>query len=154
MRIIIWLVICTLVGCSQHQARTINTTVDPTFAHQALQKQFQLWKGSPYRFGGVSRRGVDCSGFVMLSFRQRFGMRLPHSTKLLSQLGEKISQSQLQSGDLVFFKTGNGWGERALHVGIYDTHQRFIHASTSRGVIRSSLYNSYWRKTYWQARRL
>ncbi|MGB8668056.1 MAG: NlpC/P60 family protein, partial [Serratia inhibens] len=55
-------------------------------------------------------------------------------------------------GDLVFFKTGAG--ENGLHVGIYDTNDQFIHASTSRGVIRSSLDNVYWKRAYWQARRI
>lgn len=90
----------------------------------------------------------------MLTFRQRFNMQLPHSTKMLSHLGTKISPQQLQSGDLVFFKTGSVWSEDSLHVGIYDTHNTFIHASTSHGVMRSSLHNRYWRKAFWQARRL
>nr|WP_309791162.1 NlpC/P60 family protein [Klebsiella sp. SORGH_AS_1025] len=55
-------------------------------------------------------------------------------------------------GDLVFFKTGSG--ESGLHVGIYDTDNQFIHASTSQGVTRSSLDNVYWNKKFWQARRI
>jgi len=55
-------------------------------------------------------------------------------------------------GDLVFFKTGSG--ENGLHVGIYDTDNQFIHASTSQGVVKSSLDNVYWNKKFWQARRI
>mgnify|MGYP001417697598 FL=1 len=63
-----------------------------------------------------------------------------------------ISWNEAQPGDLVFFKTGSG--ESGLHVGIYDTDNQFIHASTSQGVTRSSLDNVYWNKKFWQARRI
>lgn len=69
-----------------------------------------------------------------------------------TRLGTRIDKSDLMPGDLVFFKTGSG--ENGLHVGIYDTDNTFIHASTSKGVMRSSMDNSYWRKVFWQARRI
>lgn len=79
-------------------------------------------------------------------------MQLPRSTEEQTSLGTKVSRDELMPGDLVFFKTGGG--ENGLHVGIYDTNDQFIHASTSRGVIRSSLDNVYWKRVYWQARRI
>ena len=65
-------------------------------------------------------------------------------------MGKRIRRSQLRAGDLVFFKTG--WAKR--HVGIYSGSGRFIHASTSKGVISSQLDSDYWRKHFWQARRV
>ncbi|GAL60028.1 putative endopeptidase NlpC [Pseudescherichia vulneris NBRC 102420] len=100
----------------------------------------------------MSRGGIDCSGFVLMTFRDRFDLRLPRETRQQARIGTEIDKDDLLPGDLVFFKTGSG--ESGLHVGIYDTDNQFIHASTSRGVMRSSLDNVYWRKKFWQARRI
>ena len=101
---------------------------------------------------GMSRGGVDCSGFVLMTFRDKFDLQLPRETRMQAKIGTEIDKDELLPGDLVFFKTGSG--ESGLHVGIYDTDNQFIHASTSRGVMRSSLDNVYWRKNFWQARRI
>lgn len=77
--------------------------------------------------------------------RDKFDLQLPRDTREQSKIGTRIDKDELLPGDLVFFKTGSG--ESGLHVGIYDTNNEFIHASTSRGVMRSSLDNVYWRKT-------
>lgn len=100
----------------------------------------------------MNQNGVDCSGFVYRTFNDRFAIQLPRTTVDQTQLGTRIDKSDLMPGDLVFFKTGSG--ENGLHVGIYDTDNTFIHASTSKGVIRSSMDNVYWRKVFWQARRI
>ena len=117
-----------------------------------LNDQLQSWRGTPYRYGGMSRSGVDCSGFVLMTMRDKFDLHLPRETRQQSKIGTEIDKDELLPGDLVFFKTGSG--ESGLHVGIYDTNNQFIHASTSRGVMRSSLDNVYWRKNFWQARRI
>ena len=117
-----------------------------------LASLIQFWHGTPYRYGGMSRRGVDCSGFVALTFSQRFALQLPRETRAQAEYGTRIDREDLLPGDLLFFKTGRG--DNGLHVGIYDSDNQFIHASTSRGVIRSSLDNEYWRDTFWQARRI
>ncbi len=88
---------------------------------------------------------MDCSGFVVVTMRDKFDLQLPRDTREQSKIGTRIDKDELLPGDLVFFKTGSG--ESGLHVGIYDTNNEFIHASTSRGVMRSSLDNVYWRKT-------
>lgn len=103
-----------------------------------------LWRYEPER-AGLFR-------FRLLTFRDRFDILLPRTTEAQTDIGSKVDRNELLPGDLVFFKTGSG--RYGLHVGIYDTDNTFIHASTSRGVIRSSLDNSYWRKAYWQARRI
>lgn len=95
---------------------------------------------------------MDCSGFVLMTMRDQFSLQLPRETRQQAKLGTEIDKDDLLHGDLVFFKTGSG--ESGLHVGIYDTNGQFIHASTSRGVMRSSLDNVYWRKNFWQARRI
>ena len=142
-----------LAGCSSHRAPPPNARLSDSIAVIAgLNDQLHSWGGTPYRYGGMTRGGVDCSGFVLLTFRDKFALQLPRETRQQSTIGTEIDKDDLLPGDLVFFKTGSG--ESGLHVGIYDTDNQFIHASTSRGVMRSSLNNVYWRKNFWQARRI
>ena len=115
-----------------------------------LRAQAERWRGVPYRLGGSSESGVDCSAFVQITFRSKLGVDLPRTTEELAREGERVSRSELQAGDLVFFKTGF----RQRHVGIYMGGKRFLHASTSRGVMTSSLNNVYWKERYWKARRI
>lgn len=117
----------------------------PTF-----DRVYQSWKGTPYRLGGDSRQGIDCSAFVQVGYRQVFDRLLPRTTREQAMQGRKVSLERARQGDLVFFKTG-----RTLrHVGIYLGNQQFLHASTSRGVVISSLDTPYWRRAFWQVRRL
>lgn len=116
----------------------------------SLEAQHEDWKGVPYRYGGLSPRGVDCSGFVYLTFLSRLGMEVPRTTTELLQSGEKVKRDEIQVGDLVFFRTGPG----NRHVGIYMGNGDFLHASSSQGVMTSSLSNPYWHRRFWQARRL
>lgn len=144
-----------LAGCGSQKSALPSYTgqlSDPIVVIAQLNEQLKQWAGTPYRYGGLEQNGVDCSGFVFRTFRDRFAIQLPRSTREQTKLGRKVSKSELMPGDLLFFKTGRG--ENGLHVGIYDTEGRFIHASTSKGVIRSSLDSSYWQNAYWQARRL
>lgn len=115
-----------------------------------LRKEFFHWKGTPYRLGGDSKRGIDCSALVKNVYRDSFNLTLPRTTETQVKKGYLVYKDQLQVGDLVFFKTG--WSTR--HVGIYMGNNQFMHASTSKGVITSSLDNVYWKEKYWQARRI
>jgi cell wall-associated NlpC family hydrolase len=115
-----------------------------------LYSQFKEWKSVKYKLGGLSKRGIDCSGFVYLTYLKRFGIELPRTTELQAWNGRKISKRKLKAGDLVFFKTSS----KVKHVGIYIEDGKFIHASTSRGVTISSLQNSYWSRKYWKSVRI
>jgi probable lipoprotein NlpC len=115
-----------------------------------LNEYFKDWESVRYRHGGTSKRGVDCSGFVYLTFLHQLGVKLPRNTRSLVHLGHSITQDELQTGDLVFFKTG----ATLKHVGIYLEKGLFMHASTHQGVTMSSLEDRYWSNTYWTARRL
>ncbi|HDY8781951.1 TPA: C40 family peptidase [Klebsiella pneumoniae] len=142
-----------LAGCSSHQAPPPNPRLADSITVVAnLNEQLRSWRGAPYRYGGMTPRGVDCSGFVVRTFRDKFALQLPRETREQAEIGTRIDKRDLLPGDLVFFKTGSG--ESGLHVGIYDTDNQFIHASTSQGVTRSSLDNVYWNKKFWQARRI
>lgn len=95
--------------------------------------------GTPYRWGGQSSRGFDCSGLVMHVFGHR-GLRLPHNAAAMSKCGTRVSFKALQPGDLVFFNTG---GRGISHVGIWVGNNSFIHSSTSRGVVTDKLVGYY-----------
>ncbi|CAO96879.1 C40 family peptidase [Erwinia tasmaniensis] len=152
MRFFLLLIVMVLAGCSSRAPAPNSRLADSITVIAQLNDQLGQWRGAPYHYGGMDRGGVDCSGFVYLTFRERFNLQLPRTTSAQTGIGTRIDKSQLLPGDLVFFKTGSG--ENGLHVGIYDTDSYFIHASTSRGVTRSSLDNVYWRKVFWQARRI
>lgn len=129
-----------------------GSLADPIMTIAQLSEHQQAWKGTSYRLGGTSKKGVDCSGFTQLTYRELFGINLPRMTVDQAKAGKKVARSELRTGDLVFFNTGRG--PNGKHVGIYVKDDQFLHASTKGGVIYSSLNSPYWGKRFWQARRL
>ncbi|NOS35170.1 MAG: glycoside hydrolase [Deltaproteobacteria bacterium] len=115
-----------------------------------LYSQYEEWKGVRYRLGGLNKKGIDCSGFVYMTFKSKFGVKLPRTTELQSKLGDPVKRSKLKTGDLIFFKTS----PRVRHVGIYLEKGKFLHASKKRGVMISRLSNVYWKSRYWKAKRV
>lgn len=105
------------------------------------------WIGTPYRTGGDNKRGTDCSGFVFQLYKKVYHTRLSRNTD--GQLKEirKVSRRNLHEGDLVFF-TSRASRKKVAHVGIYLKNGKFIHASTSLGVIVSDLKEQYYTR-YW-----
>jgi cell wall-associated NlpC family hydrolase len=100
--------------------------------------------------GGVSKNGIDCSGLVYQTYRTKLGFDMPRSTEYQSKVGRSIPKGQLRAGDMVFFKTGLF----TRHVGMYIDKSNFLHVSSSKGVMISSLDNSYWSSAYWKAQRI
>lgn len=121
----------------------------PALVRQALLAQHARWVGTPYRLGGTSRGGVDCSALVQNVFEETFRLSLPRTTGEQVNQGRPVARDELAPGDLVFFRPPGTY----RHVGIYVGEGRFLHASSSRGVMISTLDNSYWRRHFWQARR-
>ena len=116
----------------------------------------ESYLGTPYRFGGTSRSGIDCSAFVLSVFGAAAGRNLPRVAAEQSQEGEVVERTQLQKGDLVFFSHR---GSRISHVGIVEDvtpegEVKFIHAATSKGVMVSSLDDSYWGPKFKFAKRI
>lgn len=116
-----------------------------------LEKYAKEWLGAKYVYGAASKKKTDCSGYVMQVYKGFYGISLDHNAQHIYDDGRgySIRRTKLQEGDLVFF--GNFW--KISHVGIYLKGNRFIHASTSKGVVITSMDDNYWSSKYKGARR-
>ncbi|QGA51546.1 C40 family peptidase [Pseudomonas brassicacearum] len=126
----------------------------PVLADSILERGMSLI-GTRYRFGGTSEAGFDCSGFIGYLFREEAGMNLPRSTReMINVNAPLVARNQLEPGDLLFFST-NGRRGRVSHAGIYLGDNQFIHSSSRRsgGVRIDNLGDSYWSKTFIEAKR-
>lgn len=96
-----------LAGCSSHRAPPPNPRLADSITVIAnLNEQLRNWRGAPYRYGGMSPRGVDCSGFVLMTFRDKFALQLPRETRDQAEIGTKIDKSELLPGIWSFSKPG------------------------------------------------
>ncbi|SHF72963.1 C40 family peptidase [Chryseobacterium vrystaatense] len=119
-------------------------------------KDAERYIGTPYKFGGNTASGFDCSGFTVKVFEEN-DFSLPRRSTDQADAGKKIDIKEVKPGDLLFFATAGG--SRVSHVGIVhdigaDGEVKFIHASTSKGVMISSLNEKYWNKAYLHAQRV
>jgi len=115
-------------------------------------KKAEVYMGTPYRTGGTTSKGLDCSGLVYTVYKQ-YGIALPRTSSDQARFGAEIGKSNLRPGDLVFFRTAGG--SRVSHVGIYSGKGQFIHASTrSKRVRYDRLDNKYFAKRFVTARRV
>lgn len=151
MRYILPLIILLFTACS-----SINNEVRPPFGSadaKIITSYARSLIGTPYKYGGNSPdTGFDCSGFVDHVFRHTLGIKLPRSSYEISQVGHAISKSSLHTGDLVFFNTLH---RKFSHVGIYLGGERFIHAPSSGGGVRTeNMREDYWKTRYEGARRI
>lgn len=122
--------------------------IDPaslTRSSRRLLDEAYSWIGTPYRYGGQSRSGTDCSGFMMEVYRTSLGISLPRNSAKQSEFCRRINRGDLMPGDLVFFGRSAG---RISHVGMYVGNGRIIHASSSQGVIVSSLEEKYYVRNF------
>lgn len=138
-----------ITSCGSSKRVKVDNSVSGR-AKTVLSKAHDFY-GTPYQYGGTSRSGMDCSGLAFIAF-QEVGIQLPRTTTQQVQYGSKINIKRVEPGDMLFFDTsGNG----ISHVGIVDHITRgeifFIHASSSKGVMVSSLENTYWKKRFVKA---
>lgn len=134
----------------------VNTTAKPSEEAETIAKYAKKFNGTRYKYGGTTKRGMDCSGLVYTSFKDN-KVSVPRTTRDLSSYGNWIDLKEVNVGDLVFFATKKN-SRKVNHVGIVTNvrpgNVEFIHASTSRGVIISSLAEKYWYFAFVQARRV
>ncbi len=162
MRIATFLLVILLCfsSCKSSKNTKIVTKKEPiarsTTKVDAVVGNALNYEGTRYKYGGTTKHGMDCSGLVMVAFNEE-GIAVPRTTTDLSTYGDWVDIKKLQKGDLVFFATRKN-SRKVNHVGIVTSTKnneiRFVHASTSKGVITSSLDERYWFYAYVQARRV
>ena len=135
---------------ARKMAKKKSSTID------GILSEANTYIGTPYRFGGMTRSGIDCSAFVLSVYGSVIGINLPRISSAQAQEGERVEIEQLEKGDLLFFQTR---GSRISHVGIVqeitpEGEIKFIHASTSKGVTISSLNEKYWGLRFRFAKRI
>lgn len=109
------------------------------------------WYGAPYKFGGCEKNGVDCSCFANILYKDVYGLRLERSSRDIYKMCDKIKTGDLREGDFVFFKMNS---KDITHVGVYLSNNKFVHASTSKGVMVNDLNDTYYKKYFYSAGRL
>ncbi|MCL6267686.1 C40 family peptidase [Flagellimonas myxillae] len=177
LRVLCMLTLFFLVGCGAKKKRTYSKTRTVTVeaspeepipekkSKKELRKNAEAeriistamtFSGTRYKFGGTTRKGMDCSGLVFVSLKEN-DIEFPRVSYQMAERGKRIKVAQVEKGDLLFFKTGKS-GKRINHVGLVVDVKRneikFIHATTSRGVIVSSLREGYWNHAFVKAMRI
>ena len=114
------------------------------------------FEGTRYKFGGTTQAGMDCSGLVFTAFKKE-NIALPRISRDMAKKGQRISLSQSSQGDLIFFRTNKN-KKTINHVGLVVATRKgeilFIHSTTSKGVIISSMQENYWKSAFVEARRV
>ena len=138
----------TLVG----KYATILGVDDNKVNNIDLIEEIDDWYGTPYRYGGSSKNGIDCSAFSRTLSNEVYNVSLPRTAEEQYDYCDHIKKGQLKQGDLVFFHTTGR--SRITHVGVYLQNGKFVHASTSSGVMISDLDDYYWKRAYRAAGRI
>ena len=140
----------------QTQTVKVSTTVKPSKEAESIVKYAKTFDGTRYKYGGTTKRGMDCSGLIYTSFKKH-NVNLPRTTATLKGTGSWVDLKEVNVGDLLFFATKKN-NRKVNHVGIVTTvrtgNVEFIHASSSKGVMVSSLAEKYWYFSFVQARRV
>lgn len=150
--------IVVLVGC-------ILLGIHPSEAQGKKKRKAQLntvivtarnYIGTPYRFGGNSKSGIDCSGLIHNSYAAA-GIKIPRTAKEQSKYGKSKGWDQIRTGDVVTFKfkeKREKWWHSGIVTRVSDDQVKFIHASTSRGVVEDNLMSDYYQKNVKRIRRI
>lgn len=142
------------VDSSGHIPKNLSQKIgiaEKDMSNKKLYRFVNDWYGAPYKFGGCQKSGVDCSCFANALYKDVYNKALGRSSRDIYKTCEKITTSSLKEGDFVFFKINS---QDVSHVGVYLTNNKFVHASTSKGVIVNDLNDTYYKKYFFTAGRL
>lgn len=135
---------------SQYFSQVMGVAVDAT-SNLKLYKFIYEWIGTPYRFGGNTRKGIDCSAFTKAIYDKVFNTTILRNSRDIFSMVNPLSKDELKEGDLVFFKIKS---RSISHIGIYLGDNRFAHASSSRGVVISNLNEPYYSRYFYKGGRI
>ncbi len=151
-----------LISCGSSRKTTSTTNVEKTSnkfnskKSEAIVKYAKSFNGTKYKFGGTTKKGMDCSGLVYISYKKE-DITLPRVSRDMASKGKRVSLSKTNKGDLLFFKTNKN-KNTINHVGLVVENKKgeifFIHATSSLGVIISSLEERYWKNVFVEVRRV
>lgn len=141
-----------LLGTSCSTQKNINVYETEDFkigiTNKKLYQEVESWLGTPYKYGGQSKNGVDCSGLVVEIYKKVYEKKLYRSSNdIYNKNCQPIKKNQLREGDLVFFITAKN-SKRINHIGLYLNNNQFIHSTTKKGVIITDLSEEYYKKRY------
>ncbi|WGK65364.1 C40 family peptidase [Croceiramulus getboli] len=146
----LFLLALALTSCGSSR-KVMDSTNDT--ASQVVE-QARSFAGTPYQYGGTTNRGMDCSGLIHTAFAKE-NIILPRVSRDMARYGKPVKLKQVEKGDLLFFGTGKN-RRRINHVGLVTDVTTddiyFIHATTSRGVLESSLSERYWNRAFVEAK--
>lgn len=166
--IILFLPMLVLVACHSHKD-TATTNTHPEASRSIMEKYSTMigvpekdlnkkliyfvdaWYGTPYKWGGGEKNGVDCSHLVCRIYKDVYDKKIAGTAGDLEKQSDHVKESKLKQGDLVFFKIET---EKVSHVGVYIANNKFVHASVKKGVIINSLEDKYYRKYFYTGGRI
>lgn len=134
---------------SGNEQGPVTPPTPSTSLEHRMQAEIDSWMGTPYVYGGVSKHGVDCSGFTQAVYRS-VGIEIPRRASRQAAAADHVNRDNLDYGDLVFFNTS---GSGISHCGIYLGNGEFVHSSSSRGVVRDLLSHPYYSSRFVQGGR-
>ncbi len=151
-----------LISCGSSRKTTTTTRVENSSKKtnskksEAIVKYAKTFNGTKYKFGGTTKKGMDCSGLIYTSYKEE-GIMMPRVSRDMATKGKRISLSKTNKGDLLFFKTNKN-KNTINHVGLVIENKQgkifFIHATSSLGVIISSLDERYWKNSFVEVRKV
>ncbi|MFL0063305.1 C40 family peptidase [Tenacibaculum maritimum] len=151
---LLFILLLTITSCSSSRSIVKVKQKEASIADKIVWTAVS-YKGVPYKYAGSNRKGMDCSGLIYTSFKSR-NIDLPRTSRQMYEKGYLVRLKEVKRGDLLFFKTTNKRG-KVNHVGlvtsIKNSEIRFIHSTSSKGVIVSSLKESYWKKAFIKAKK-
>lgn len=139
------------IETAEQQSNSFRKIREGKKSNVSLYSFIENWYGTPYRLGGTTKNGIDCSAFVRQLYEEVYNRGLLRTSREQFSHASTIRKEELKEGDLVFFKIRT---KNISHVGVYLSDGKFVHASVSRGVVISDLKDRYWSKYYAGAGRI
>lgn len=162
--------IISISSCRSHKDATSDTSTNSSKSKKVKEKYATIlkvdeskidnvklylfideWYGVPYKYGGKTKSGIDCSNFTSTLYSNIYGKSLSGSSSSIFDQCKVISKNNLEEGDLVFFKIE---GDKISHIGVYLQNNKFVHATTKKGVMIDDLDEAYYKKYFYKAGRI